>query len=120
MRTPKGFGKNYFTLAAIQATVAQLTMHSQSVSMQPALHVNFDNNEDIEDDQNDELLSCNISNTLKDADCSCHCTHFSRIVIKDKSIQNCYIAQFLRTDSVSSPPQTKTYLQFKIKSKGKI
>jgi hypothetical protein len=103
MRPPKGFGKNYFTLAAIQATVAQNILHSQYISMQPALHVSFDMEDEVEDELLDELVLSPFS--LKASHCSCYCSKHSHLVIKDKSLQNCKIAQFLRTDSVSSPPK---------------
>jgi hypothetical protein len=104
MRLPKGFGKNYFTLAAIQATVAQLSMHSQYISMQPALHVSFESEDNLEEEPPEELLLSSIAINSKASHCSCLCSHKSHLIIKNKSIQNCTIAQFLRTDSVSSPP----------------
>ena len=104
MRTPKGFGKNYFTLAAIQATVSQLTMHSQTVRMQKSLHVSFDDEESLEEDPPQELLLSPIVTNTKASHCSCHCAHHSRQIIKNQATPKSNIAQFLRTDSVSSPP----------------
>ena len=34
MKLPRGFGKNYFTLRAITATVNQVTMHAQCSRVQ--------------------------------------------------------------------------------------
>ena len=104
MRTPKGFGKNYFTLAAIQATVSQVTMHSQIVTMQKTLHVSFNDEDSLEEEPPEELLFSPIVINSKATHCSCHCAHYSRQIIKNQAIANYLIAQFLRTDSVSSPP----------------
>jgi len=104
MRTPKGFGKNYFTLAAIQATVSQVTMHSQTVMMQNTLHVNFNEEDSLEEEPPEELLLAPIVINSKASHCSCHCSHYSRLIIKNQAIPNYDVAQFLRTDSVSSPP----------------
>ncbi len=104
MRTPKGFGKNYFTLAAIQATVSQVTMHSQTVIMQNALHVSFDEEDSLEEEPPEELLLSPIVINSKAVHCSCYCSRYSRLIIKNQAIANYHVAQFLRTDSVSSPP----------------
>ncbi len=104
MRLPKGFGKNYFTLAAIQATVSQISMHSQCISMQPALHVSFDKDKNLDEEPPEELLLSPLISNSKASHCSCKCSNYSHLIIKTKSTQNYTIAQFLRTDSVSSPP----------------
>ncbi|MEA3522639.1 MAG: hypothetical protein U9R50_06665 [Campylobacterota bacterium] len=104
MRSPKGFGKNYFTLAAIQATVSQTTLHSQTVVMRHALHVSFDEEDNVEEEPLKETLLSPLVTHSKASHCSCHCAHISRLIIKNQAISNCDIAQFLRTDSVSSPP----------------
>jgi hypothetical protein len=95
MRSPKGFGKNYFTLAAIQATVSQMQLQSQCTAMTPSLHVNYDEESLCEDDPEAELVLSVIQDTTKAS---------SHQVIKNRSAQNCDIAQYLRTKSVSSPP----------------
>jgi hypothetical protein len=104
MRTPKGFGKNYFTLAAIQATVSQIQLQSQCTAMTPSLHVNYDEESLCEDDPEETLLLSIIQDSTKASHCNCFYKAFSYQIIKNQSVQNCDIAQYLRTDSVSSPP----------------
>lgn len=104
MRSPKGFGKNYFTLAAIQATVSQETMQSQCSAMQASYHVSHYDEEDLEEEHEQELFLSLIQESSKASHCSCFCSALSRQTIKNQSFQNYDIPQFLRTNSVSSPP----------------
>lgn len=104
MRTPKGFGKNYFTLAAIQATVSQIQLQSQCTAMRPSLHVNYDEERLYEDDPEEAILLSIIQDSTRASHCNCFYKAFSYQIIKNQSTQNCDIAQYLRTKSVSSPP----------------
>ncbi len=122
MRLLKGFGKNYFTLTAIQASVAQVTMHSRYVSIQRTLHVSFTDEDSLEEEPPKEPVLVPLSLNSKASHCSCFYTLASHLVIKNQSIENCYIKQFLRTDSVSSPPKLlHNFAKYtKTKNQGKI
>lgn len=56
MRRPKGFGRNYFSLTAIQATVTAVTIHAMTTATQLLCHP-LSSLESDEDDPNDPLLS---------------------------------------------------------------
>ncbi len=110
MRAPKGFGKNYFTLAAIQATVSQITILSQTTRVEQTLHVSYNSEKDLEEEPHQELLLSPLIINSKASHCSCHCSRYSRQIIKTQATSNCNVAQFLRTDSVSSPPFSPSHI----------
>jgi hypothetical protein len=100
MRAPKGFGKNYFTLAAIQATASQKNLNARQSSVNELLHVNYSDDEESLDD---ELIS--LESTLdKESDCSCLCSQKSQRIIQRFSNSLCFIPTYIKSFSVSSPP----------------
>jgi len=78
MKLPRGFGKNYFSLNAITATVNQVTLH-QEVSRVQSFHTHralFEQEEE-ELEELEELAICQIGQlSLK----SCHCNCFFKLL----------------------------------------
>ena len=84
MRRPKGFGRNYFQLTAIQATVTAVTIHAITIATQLLSHP-LSSTEADEGDPNDPLLSLLSPLTItSEPDSrpqlrSCHCNcYFKR------------------------------------------
>ncbi len=109
MRAPKGFGKNYFSLAAIQATVSQQKLCSQHSAHAHRLHVSpfEDNDETCENDLEAFMLSQEAS---KELDCSRYAHH----ILLAFARSNDSTPPYRRTQSVSSPPNYPTlFIPFK-------
>jgi len=74
MKLPRGFGKNYFSLSAITATVNQITLHQESSRVQN-FHffgaVYSKEADELEESEEIELL-CSLQFSQK----SCHCNSF--------------------------------------------
>lgn len=101
MRPPKGFGKNYFSLAAIQATVSQTQLHATGVRIANLPFIGMESDEDESDDDASPSQQ-NILN--KESDCSCFCSRISQRVVLLFRDFKCFIPTYLKTYSVSSPP----------------
>lgn len=78
MRMPKGFGRNYFSLTAIQATVTAVTIHAVHTATQLLTH-HLISVDEADDDPNALLLSeLSILTVTSEPDSrpqprSCHC-----------------------------------------------
>lgn len=80
MRTPKGFGKNYFSLSAICAYSSAAVLHAQCTSFtQSSRNISFEMPEEEEDPLEElELLQCS---TVRPKSSSCHCNcYFKRLL----------------------------------------
>ena len=83
MRRPKGFGRNYFSLTAIQATVTAVTIHAITTATQLLSH-QLTSLEDSGDDPNDPLVLLSPLTVTSEPDQrllvrSCHCNcYFKR------------------------------------------
>ena len=106
MRTPKGFGKNYFTLAAIQATVVQHHLSATSVRIQAShlIHADWEQ-EESEDEELEELL-CSSSFLLPThaGHCNCFYKRITRNRIRHNDRPKQHIQPYLYANSVTSPP----------------
>lgn len=105
MRAPKGFGKNYFSLAAIQATVSHVLLQSQCARIDASaytLHYDDDALCDEEDDQT--LLTLNTFS--KDAECSRTCGYRSQTILTLFNHHKDFTPRYHRFCSVSSPPSS--------------
>ena len=106
MRAPKGFGKNYFTLAAIQATVVQHHLSATSVSVRAShlIHADWEQ-EESEDEELEELL-CNSSFSLPThaGHCNCFYKRITRNRIRHNDRPKQHIQPYLYANSVTSPP----------------
>ena len=106
MRMPKGFGKNYFTLAAIQATVVQHHLSATSVRVQAShlIHADFEQ-EKSEDEELEELLcSSTFSLPTHAGHCNCFYKRITRNLIRNNPTPKQYVQPYLYANSVTSPP----------------
>ncbi len=106
MRRPKGFGKNYFTLAAIQATVVQHRLDVTSVRIAEShLTLNTKDQESTEEELLDELLLSSAPALPTHAGhCNCYYSRITRNRIRHNSIPRLPNHTYLYTNSVTSPP----------------
>ena len=106
MRMPKGFGKNYFTLAAIQASVVQHHLSATSIRI-ASDHLTSTKWEEKESESEElEELLCSSTFTLPThaGHCDCYYRQLTRkhILLNAKPQQN--IQAYLYANSVTSPP----------------
>ncbi|WP_345979833.1 hypothetical protein [Sulfurimonas sp. HSL3-2] len=106
MRLPKGFGKNYFTLRAITATVNQVTLSAQCSRVQTFHMANFYSDE-LEALEEDEELAATLG-TLELSFKPCHCNCFykrrTRKAIKLHPKQKSKPQIFVTLNTSISPP----------------
>ena len=115
MRAPKGFGKNYFTLAAIQATVVQHHLSATSVRIQASHLVQPDwETKESDDDELEELLTCTVLSLPTHAGhCNCFYNRITRNRIRHNAKPQCNIRPYRYANSVTSPPELHLLLQSK-------
>ena len=106
MRAPKGFGKNYFTLAAIQATVVQHHLDATSVRVHASYLIRADwDREEGEDEELEELLcSAVLSLPSHAGHCNCFYKRITRNRIRQNPRPRLYIQPYIYSNSVASPP----------------
>jgi len=106
MRAPKGFGKSYFTLAAIQATVVQhhLSATSVRVHAEHLIHTDWEEKAS-ENEELDELL-CSTAFPLPThaGHCNCYYTRITRNRIRQNPKPRHHVRPYLFANSVTSPP----------------
>ena len=79
MKTPKGFGKNYFSLSAICAYSSAAVLHAQCTSFtQSSRNISFETLEE-EDDPLEELELIQESSFTVKSSCNFNC-HFKRLL----------------------------------------
>lgn len=74
MKSPKGFGKNYFTFASILAHTVQSKLQNLEIKAKSILHRKYSNENDEFDENdppNEELISCFQANFNKPCHCDC-------------------------------------------------
>ncbi len=101
-RLPKGFGKNYFTLAAIQATVTQRKLDAAAHIQHEFSYRNTPRETEEETPPEDLLPIPGLTPSHR----SCRCSSKSRRIIKALPRQNYPFEHYIRTQSVSSPPSS--------------
>jgi len=108
MRMPKGFGKNYFTLAAIQATVVQHHLSATSVRVQAShlIHSDFDQEESEETELEELLCSSTFSLPTHAGHCNCFYKRITRNRIRNNATPKQYVQPYLYANSVTSPPHS--------------
>ncbi len=105
MLRPKGFGKNYFTLSAIQAYSVHIIIERIATATEShhLVSTQEDDTSDLFDD--DELLLVNETTTQQScAHCSCFTTRHSRCKIKNHSLQQLSLSIFQSLQPSNSPP----------------
>ncbi|MEA1918174.1 MAG: hypothetical protein U9N42_11690 [Campylobacterota bacterium] len=111
MYKPKGFGKNYFSLASIQAYSSLSTLRKIEVKTKSHLTQNiFEEESSLEEDPPDELLDI-LQPALKQKPCSCNYYYKTRCTlhIKNHPIALNFIPIFQLYNTVSSPPKSNSY-----------
>lgn len=106
MRLPKGFGKNYFTLRAITATVNQVTLHAQCSRAKDFHMANFYSDE-LEAEKEDEELAATLGIpelSYKPCQCNCFYTKRTKKAIKLHSLQKTKPQIFVTLNTSISPP----------------
>lgn len=106
MRRPKGFGKNYFTLAAIQATVVQHRLDATSVRVRTSHLIHTDwQEEETEEEELEELLCASQPYLPSHAGhCNCFYNRITRNRIRQNPRPRLHIQPYLYSNSVASPP----------------
>ena len=110
MRRPKGFGKNYFTLAAIQATVVQHHLDATSVRVR-ASHLilsDFANEEDETDEIEELICSSQPSLPSHAGHCNCLYNRITRNRIRQNPKAKRLVQTYRYANSVTSPPHFPT------------
>ncbi len=91
MRTPKGFGKNYFSLSAICAYSSSVSLLAQCTAFTHAsFNLSFETLEE-EDEPLEELELLCESNSLLAVSSSCHCNCF----FKNRLYTLCQVFKYL-------------------------
>ncbi len=73
MKLPRGFGKNYFSLNAITATVSQVTLKAQK-SRVVFCHLNYFEDDTLENESEEDELTTTL--LTQPSQKSCHCNSF--------------------------------------------
>jgi hypothetical protein len=113
MKLPRGFGKNYFSLNAITATVNQVTL-TQEFSRVQSFHTHRALFEQ-EEEELEELEELDICKTQQLSLKSCHCNCFFRLhtlkALKLFTFAKKYLDYYNYLNSSISPP--KRFLKIK-------
>lgn len=106
MKLPKGFGKNYFTLRAITATVNQVTLHAQCSRVQTFHIDNFYGDELEAEPEDEELTAIFGALEISSKPCQCNCFYKKRTrkAIKLHSKQKTKPQIFVTLNTSISPP----------------
>ena len=106
MRTPKGFGKNYFTLAAIQATVVQHHLSATSVRVNAShlIHADWEQEESESEELEELLCSSTFALPSHAGHCNCFYKRITRNRIRHNNRPKLPNLIYLYTNSVTSPP----------------
>ncbi len=111
MKLPKGFGKNYFTLSAITATVNQVALHAKISRINNFHMLRFENDELEELEEEEELAPFCLLDTKP-----CHCNKYfltyTRKTLKLYYNQKLFFNYFKNLNN-SSPPFFIFYLILK-------
>ena len=81
MRSPRGFGKNYFTFSAVLAYSVATSMQSQVQSATSLFNKTLFNDEELLDECESppEILEAPLLITTKACHCSCLCSTLTRL-----------------------------------------
>lgn len=106
MRLPRGFGKNYFRLTAITATVNQISLNATSSRVQSFHMLNFksDELEAIEEEEELAATLCTLELSVKPCHCNCHFLKRTRKTLKTYHSQNLFFNYYKTLNNAISPP----------------
>lgn len=105
MKKPKGFGKNYFTLSAIQAYNAHVLLQ-RCESRVHAYHAQMSRecNDEAEEELDDVLCSEQPAIPAHAGHCNCYYRRIARNRLVENSQPKFFITTYQFSNSVSSPP----------------
>jgi len=105
MKLPRGFGKNYFSLSAITATVNQVTLSADATRTQ-TFHtpLSFERSEEeiLEELELEEI--CPLQLSLKPCHCNCYFKKFTKKTLKNHPRQNLHLNYHKTLNNAISPP----------------
>jgi len=105
MKLPRGFGKNYFSLSAITATVNQVTLSADATRTQ-TFHtpLSFERSEEeiLEELELEEI--CPLQLSLKPCHCNCYFKKFTKKTLKNHPRQNLHLNYHKTLNNSISPP----------------
>lgn len=106
MRLPKGFGKNYFTLRAITATVNQVSLNANTSRVQSFHMLNFQSDElEAEMDEEETAATlCMLELSAKPCHCNCYYLKKTRKSLLLHPNQNYFFDYFKTLNNAISPP----------------
>ncbi len=105
MRTPKGFGRNYFTLSAIQAYNTQTLIQQCEARVHAnRMQISESCDDEAEEELDDVLFPVSPTIPAHGGHCNCYFDRITRNRILENSTPRLFIATHKLTDSVSSPP----------------
>jgi len=105
MKLPKGFGKNYFTLRAITATVNQVSLHANASRVQSFHLQNFQSSElEAEVEEEDPATLCPLQLSFKPCHCNCYFFKKTRKILHLFPNQNFFQSYFKSLNNAISPP----------------
>ena len=105
MKLPHGFGKNYFSLTAITATVNQIALHANSSRVQKfhtPLSFEVSEEEVLEELELEEAILSQTS--FKPCHCNCYFKKYTKKTLKHHPRQNLHINYHKTLNNSISPP----------------
>ena len=104
MKLPRGFGKNYFTLRAITATVNQVTLHAQCSRVQDFHMFHFASDEGELEEDDPILQGTALELSLKPCHCNCFYKRRTKKAIKLHAFAKTKPQIFVTLNTSISPP----------------
>jgi len=105
MKLPRGFGKNYFSLNAITATVNQVSLDAITTRVHNFHILSFDTDELESELEEEELATlCPLQLSTKPCHCNCYFFRFTRKTLSLHYFQNYFFNYFKMLNNSISPP----------------
>jgi len=108
MKLPLGFGKNYFSLNAITATVNQVTLDANAARTKTFHNllssVSFEGKEDEFQDELELEEICPLQLSNKASDCNCHFNRYTKKTLKQHPRPNLHLNYHKTLNNSISPP----------------
>ncbi len=104
---PKGFGKNYFTLAAIQMVSSEQKLSTIASNVNEShtfISLARDLDEPLDIDELSSLEEFSLSKPSRALHCNCYYKKITKNLIENYPQQQLNILTYKFTNSVSSPP----------------
>ena len=106
MKLPRGFGKNYFTLSAITATVNQVSINANTSRVQDFHLINFSDDKLENEEELDELdILCPLQLSTKPYHCNCFFLKHTLKTLKLYNGQKLFLNYHKRLNNSISPPK---------------